>query len=70
MKKEYYYCHCDGDPRESGNCNVEFRLYVRLYDNSGDKPRLVDQGKISKIVEWENKYNATLNMDNPYLELD
>lgn len=67
MQNNYYYVACDGGI----NVKEKYRHYFRLYKRNPDGvSRLVDQGLSEKISDWENKYQAALELENPYPLLD
>lgn len=65
-KDTYFYVACDGGL----NVNETHRHYFRLYKDNENGPLLVDQGLANKVSSWVEKYDATLNMENPYPNLD
>jgi hypothetical protein len=66
MKTQYVYVPCDAD----GVVNNEFRHYLRLYKIVDEAYILVDQGLADLIPGWEKKYDATIQIENPYPTLD
>ncbi len=66
MKTKYVYVPCDG----GGNVNKEFRHYFRLYKHNDKGYFLLEQGLADLIPEWEQRYKATLQGENPYPNLD
>lgn len=66
MKTKYVYVPCDA----GGNVNNEFRMYLRLYKHTDEGQILVEQGLSDLIPGWEKKYDATLQIENPYPTLD
>jgi hypothetical protein len=66
---KYYYVACEASDEQK--VNPEFKHYFRLYyGDVGTSAILVEQGLAIKINDWEQRFGAVFENENPYPELD
>ena len=65
--KKYFYVPCESTSATNPGFEQYFRLYVQKDDEA---PILFLQGGVELTDGWKSKYNADLQIENPYPHLD